>query len=315
MPLPKERLAAEGRQLPPWNFPTSRGRETVAGMRFAGRNSSGSQDHLTASDLRSRSRSRARSSPSLLSPPVEEEEEESDEVNGTSSAAAAARRVSKKEVVPPPSPASSETAATAERRKVEHAMSTTMSTAEIRGGGGGGRGVGRRSISRSCSFGFFESRQNQREREREREEKLVFIFFFVRIDLNNKKMTSHPLSAPSAVGSDDGATESRSVATSRAAGSDGGRGEGSSWFSNPATVDGIVDGGIDEDGKQMPRRPSVPPLPLGKPEVAPSPATRRKNSLVAKLVASWQFAQRKRLRRQGKERITRFFLFCSSRQT
>lgn len=313
MPLPKERLAAEGRQLPPWNFPTSRGRETVAGMRFAGRNSSGSQDHLTASDLRSRSRSRARSSPSLLSPPVEEEEEESDEVYGTSSAAAAARRVSKKEVVPPPSPASSETAATAERRKVEHAMSTTMSTAEIRGGGGGGRGVGRRSISRSCSFGFFESRQNQRERERE--EKLVFIFFFVRIDLNNKKMTSHPLSAPSAVGSDDGATESRSVATSRAAGSDGGRGEGSSWFSNPATVDGIVDGGIDEDGKQMPRRPSVPPLPLGKPEVAPSPATRRKNSLVAKLVASWQFAQRKRLRRQGKERITRFFLFCSSRQT
>ena len=100
----------------------------------------------------------------------------------------------------------------------------------------------------------------------------------------------------------------------------------------PDTWDRLTDGldGValdrfgEEDGKPttqtaQQRRPSsssvlVPPLPLGKPEVvsSSSAAVRRKNSFVAKLVASWQFAQRKRLRRQGKEgERERVFFFCS----
>ena len=130
-----------------------------------------------------------------------------------------------------------------------------------------------------------------------------------------------PPTAPSAASDDDdtGGGRSLSVATSRAGlGSDGGRGG-----TAPPSVDGVVIDRFEgeEDGKpassttHQRRGPSsvVPPLPLGKPEVAPSSASppaavRRKNSFVAKLVASWQFAQRKRLRRQGKTREREFFL-------
>jgi hypothetical protein len=135
-----------------------------------------------------------------------------------------------------------------------------------------------------------------------------------------------PPTAPSAASDDDGGGRSLSVATSRAGlGSDGGRGG-----TAPPSVDGVVIDRFDgEDGKQAStthRRPSsVPPLPLGKPEVAPSssaspPAagSRRKNSFMAKLMASWQFAQRKRLRRQGKKREVlrgRGFVFVSLSQT
>jgi hypothetical protein len=131
-----------------------------------------------------------------------------------------------------------------------------------------------------------------------------------------------PPTAPSAASDDDGGGRSLSVATSHAGlGSDGGRGG-----TAPPSVDGVVIDRFDgEDGKQAStthRRPSsVPPLPLGKPEVAPSssaspPAagSRRKNSFMAKLMASWQFAQRKRLRRQGKKREVlrgRGFVFVS----
>ena len=134
-----------------------------------------------------------------------------------------------------------------------------------------------------------------------------------------------PPTAPSAASDEDGGGRSLSVATSRAGlGSDGGRGgglgEGSTW-----SIDGVaIDRFGEEDGKPttqtaQQRRPSsssvlVPPLPLGKPEVvsSSSAAVRRKNSFVAKLVASWQFAQRKRLRRQGKEgERERVFFFCS----
>jgi len=122
-----------------------------------------------------------------------------------------------------------------------------------------------------------------------------------------------PATAPSAVGSDDygDGARSMSVATSRAGGP-GSESHGG-WASPPQTVDGIADGG-EGDGKtssstqeqQQQRRPSVPPLPLTKLEGATS--TRRRNSFVAKLVASWQFAQRKRLRRQGEEeRVFAFF--------
>ena len=126
-----------------------------------------------------------------------------------------------------------------------------------------------------------------------------------------------PPTAPSS--DEDGGGRSLSVATSRA-GLGGGE-EGTSWTA-PPSVDGVaIDrfGEGDEKSTTQQRRTSssvvVPPLPLGKPEVvAPSSAlppvsVRRKNSFVAKLVASWQFAQRKRLRRQGEREREVFFLF------
>ena len=86
--------------------------------------------------------------------------------------------------------------------------------------------------------------------------------------------------------------------------------------SSTVAIDRLGDGEEEENGTTQQRRLSkVPPLPLGKSELSSSaslPAgVRRRNSFVAKLVASWQFAQRKRLRRQGKTRVFRFLLLLT----